>query len=423
MYEWYSRFPSVTTDTRSLKPGDLFFALKGPNYNGNGYAQQALEKGAAACILDEKQSFNDDRLLYVTDVLTTLQELALYHRNKLAIPFLAITGSNGKTTTKELIHAVLSSHWRTYTTTGNLNNHIGVPLTILRVRPDADIAVIEMGANHQKEIAEYCMYTRPTHGLITNCGKAHLEGFGGVEGVRKGKGELFDHINEHHGTLFVYNDYDYFKSMLKGYSQLITYGTLAEATVMGVAVEGDSFLQVQMTRGPLTGVLRTKLVGSYNLPNVLAAITVGLHFGVPADKITAAIETYEPTNSRSQLIRRGNNAIVLDAYNANPSSMRLAIENFAKMPGSNKVLILGGMMELGVDTEKEHLNLLNLLQQYSWKAVVLVGESFRVLNPEYPCFLNADEATDYIRSNPLDNVQVLIKGSRSTQMEKVLAVF
>ncbi len=423
MYEWYSRFPSVTTDTRSLKPGDLFFALKGPNFNGNGYAQQALDKGAAACILDEKQPIKDERLLYVSDVLTALQELAQFHRNKLAIPFLAITGSNGKTTTKELIHAVLSSHYRTYTTTGNLNNHIGVPLTILRVRPDADMAVIEMGANHQQEIAGYCKYTQPTHGLITNCGKAHLEGFGGIEGVRKGKGELFDHIIDHQGTLFVYNDYDYFKPMLKGYGQLVTYGTLTEATVMGAAVEGDSFLQVQMDRGPLTGVIRTKLVGSYNLPNVLAAITVGLHFGVPADNITAAIETYEPTNSRSQLIRRGSNAIVLDAYNANPSSMRLAIENFAKMPGSNKVLILGGMMELGVDTEKEHHDLLNLLQQYTWQAVILVGESFCVLHSEYPCFLNAEEAADYIRSNPLENMQVLIKGSRSTQMEKVLEVF
>ena len=423
MYEWYSRFPSVTTDTRSLKPGDLFFALKGPNFNGNGYAQQALDKGAAACILDEKQSINDERLLYVSDVLTALQELALFHRSKLAIPFLAITGSNGKTTTKELIHAVLSSHYRTYTTTGNLNNHIGVPLTILRVRPDAEMAVIEMGANHQQEIAGYCRYTQPTHGLITNCGKAHLEGFGGIEGVRKGKGELFDHIIDHQGTLFVYNDYDYFKPMLKDYGQLVTYGTLTEATVMGAAVEGDSFLQVEMTRGLLTGIIRTKLVGSYNLPNVLAAITVGLHFGVPADNITTAIESYEPTNSRSQLIRRGSNAIVLDAYNANPSSMRLAIENFAKMPGSNKVLILGGMMELGVDTEKEHRDLLNLLQQYPWQAVILVGESFCVLHPEYPCFLNADGAADYIRSNPLENMHVLIKGSRSTQMEKVLEVF
>ncbi|MFM7710079.1 MAG: glutamate ligase domain-containing protein, partial [Ferruginibacter sp.] len=189
------------------------------------------------------------------------------------------------------------------------------------------------------------------------------------------------------------------------------------------AVEGDSFLQVQVARGPLTGIIRTKLVGSYNLPNVLAAITVGWHFGVPANKIKSAIEAYEPTNSRSQLIRRGNNTIVLDAYNANPSSMRLAIENFAKMPGCNKVLILGGMMELGVDTEKEHRDLLNLLKQFSWKAVILVGESFCILNPEYPCFLYADEAAEYMRSNPLENAQVLIKGSRSTQMEKVLEVF
>lgn len=423
MYEWYTRFPSITTDTRSLKSGDLFFALKGPNFNGNAYAQQALEKGASACILDEKQGIDDDRLLYVPDVLTALQELALFHRNKLEIPFLAITGSNGKTTTKELIHAVLSSHCRTYTTTGNLNNHIGVPLTILQVRPDAAMAVIEMGANHQKEIAGYCMYTRPTHGLITNCGKAHLEGFGGEEGVRKGKGELFDYIMEHDGILFVYNDYDYFESMLKGYGQLVTYGTAAEATVMGTAVEGESFLQVQMTRGPITNMLRTKLVGSYNLPNVLAAVTVGLHFGVPADKISAAIEAYEPTNSRSQFIQRGNNAIVLDAYNANPSSMRLAVENFARMPGSNKVLILGGMMELGIDTEKEHRDLLNLVQQYAWKSVMLVGESFHGLNPDYPCFLNVDEAAEYIRFHPLENAQVLIKGSRSTRMEKVLEVF
>lgn len=419
LYQLFLRYPSVQTDTRKLKPGDIFFALKGEHFNGNSFAAKAIEAGAACAVIDEAGFEIPGKTVLVEDVLQALQELALYHRQQFKVPFLAITGSNGKTTTKELVHAVLSRKFRTYTTEGNLNNHIGVPLTLLRIGMDAEMAVVEMGANHQGEIASYCRYTLPTHGMITNCGKAHLEGFGGVEGVRKGKGELYDYLKAHQGTAFVMWDYDYLRGMSQGIPVIIRYGTAA-AEIEGVALQSEPFLVVELRKGADTGIIHTQLVGDYNLPNVLAAVAAGQHFGVPAEEITNAIEAYTPSNSRSQLIKKGSNTIILDAYNANPSSMKLAIENFGKIKAEKKILLLGAMAELGDESLDEHRAIIQLLQQYQWDAVVLVGGDF--LRVEHPFISknNAGEARDWLQGLQPVNAHLLIKGSRSMKMETVL---
>ena len=418
IYGIYQQYPSVQTDTRKLQKGDLYFALKGPSFNGNTFARQAIEKGAAYAVIDEAEYAVEGKTILVEDVLTTLQQLALYHRRQLDIPFLAITGSNGKTTTKELIHAVLSTTFKTYTTEGNLNNHIGVPLTILKIRKDAQMAVIEMGANHQREIASYCEIALPTHGLITNCGKAHLEGFGGVEGVRKGKGELFDFIRSHEGTVFLMNDYEYLQDMSRGIPHALTYGT-QEAAIRGEVSQSDPFLHVLFSKG-LIGEIRTSLVGSYNLPNVLAAVAVGKFFQVAEEDIISAIEGYAPSNSRSQLVNKGTSKIILDAYNANPSSMKAAIDNFARAEGDNKYLLLGAMAELGEESIREHENLIKEISRHQWKAVLLVGGDFLSITHPFLSFATADDAGSWLKDQNIQDAYLLVKGSRSMQMEKVL---
>ncbi|MBL0268956.1 MAG: UDP-N-acetylmuramoyl-tripeptide--D-alanyl-D-alanine ligase [Chitinophagaceae bacterium] len=426
LYQLYLQHPSVQTDTRKLKTGDLFFALKGDNFNGNAFAQKALDAGAAFAVIDDPAYQIEGKTILVSDVLTTLQQLAKYHRQQFSngptgkpFPVLAITGSNGKTTTKELIHAVLQSAFRTYTTEGNLNNHIGIPLTLLKIKKDAEIAVVEMGANHQQEIASYCTYALPTHGLISNCGKAHLEGFGGVEGVKKGKGELYDHLRQYNGTAFVMWDYDYLREMSKGISNIITYGTAA-ADIEGHALKTATFLEVAVTKGAATGNIKTQLVGDYNLPNVLAAIAVGKYFGVPDEKIKKALEEYTPSNSRSQLIQKGSNSIILDAYNANPSSMKLAIENFAAINAEKKILLLGAMAELGAESLAEHQSIVDLLKKYNWTQVVLVGGDFLQLTHPFVSLPNALAAKEWLKAANPENSQLLIKGSRSMKMETVL---
>jgi UDP-N-acetylmuramoyl-tripeptide--D-alanyl-D-alanine ligase len=420
LYQIYLQYPSVQTDTRKLQPGDIYFALKGDHFNGNAFAQEAFNQGAAYCVVDEELSFKDARLIKVADVLNTLQQLAKYHRQQFNIPFLAITGSNGKTTTKELIHAVLSSTFKTYTTEGNLNNHIGIPLTLLKIKSDAEIAVVEMGANHQKEIASYCEYTLPTHALINNCGKAHLEGFGGIEGVRKGKGELYDFIRVSGGIIFRNNDYDYLKTMSSGIDHVIAYSSVEDAAIVGNISDDATMLTVNILKGAAIHQIKTQLVGGYNLPNVLAAVCVGKTFGVSDGNIVAALEAYVPSNSRSQLIQKGTTSIVLDAYNANPSSMKVAVENFAAMQGNHKILMLGGMMELGDESEYEHKQLVELIDRYDWKAVVLVGAGFKPFAHQYQYFDNSIEATQWYKSQDLQHTQVLIKGSRSMKMERIL---
>ena len=420
LYQLYLQYPSAQTDTRKLKKGDIFFALKGPNFNGNAFALAALQAGAAYAVIDEAIESGNPQLLKVDDVLTTLQQLALHHREQFNIPFLAITGSNGKTTTKELVHAVLSARYKTYTTRGNLNNHIGIPLTILEIKKDAEMAVIEMGANHQKEIEGYCKIAKPTHGIITNCGKAHLEGFGSLEGVRKAKGELYDYLRAHNGTAFVMWDYDYLVTMSKGIHTVIRYGTSVEADIAGSIVQTGAYLSVNLQKGADIAGLNTQLVGSYNLPNVLAAIATGKYFQVSEEAIKKAIENYSPSNSRSQLVEKNGNKFILDAYNANPTSMKAAIENFAGIKTPNKVLMLGGMAELGKDSVQEHMAIVELINKYNWQDVVLVGGDFMNIDHPYKKMKSAAEAAEWFRRQHFSNTSFLVKGSRSMQMEKVL---
>ena len=420
LYTIYQQHPSVQTDTRKLKAGDIFFALKGGNFNGNHFAKQAVDAGAPYVVIDEKEFEIPGKTILVDDVLITLQQLAKHHRQQFNIPFIAITGSNGKTTTKELIHSVLSTTYKTYTTEGNLNNHIGVPLTILKIKDDAEMAVIEMGANHIGEIASYCSYALPTHGIITNIGKAHLEGFGSLEGVKKAKGELFDFLRgQPHDYAFVMWDYDYLREMSKGISGIIKYGT-TDAHITGQVKKNEPYLEIEITQGLDDPFIQTHLVGDYNLPNVLAAVTVGKTFKVPEEKVKSAIENYQPTNSRSQLIEKGSNKIILDAYNANPSSMKLAIENFAKLQADNKVLLLGAMAELGEESLQEHKAIVDLIKQNSWKNVALVGGDFLKFDHPFTKFENSAQAKEWFQQQNFESTHLLIKGSRSMQMEKVL---
>jgi UDP-N-acetylmuramoyl-tripeptide--D-alanyl-D-alanine ligase len=435
LYEIYKSYPQVQTDTRQLKKDDLYFALKGPNFNGNEFALQALEQGAAYAIVDESQDASvhlQERIIYVADVLSSLQALAKFHREQFSIPFIAITGSNGKTTTKELVAAVLSSHYTIYTTKGNLNNHIGVPLTLLSIQKEAQFAIIEMGANHLKEIESYCSYTLPTHGLINNCGKAHLEGFGGEEGVRKGKGELYDYLKIHNGTAFINSDLDYLVKMSQGIGTVISYGNHSgqlQAKVFNGVKNGKTatnFLVVEITKcsnvSLLNKVINTQLVGAYNLPNVLAAISIGLAFEVPAEKIMASIENYTPTNSRSQLIEWKNNKVILDAYNANPSSMQLAIENFAKIDAVKKIICIGGMRELGKESQAEHQALIEQIKAAHFEKVILVGKEFENCQHSFSYFENSALAKTWLDQQNFTSHFFLIKGSRGIQMEKMIAL-
>ncbi len=421
LYKIYLQYPKVGTDTRNIEQDSIFFALKGPSFNGNEFAQKALETGAAYAVIDEVQLAQNERFILVENVLDTLHKLAKTHRETFNIPFIGITGSNGKTTTKELVHAVLSQQYKTYFTQGNLNNHIGIPLTILRVKPDAEIAIIEMGANHQKEIAGYCEYAKPNYGIITNCGKAHLEGFGGIEGVRKGKGELYDYIRANNGTVFAFDDYSYLHEMSHDIQKIHWYGT-QNGEVTGKETANDPFLEVEINNGFDTPFsIQTQLVGSYNLPNILCATAVGKAFHISKEKIQNAISSYAPSNSRSQLMQIGTNKIILDAYNANPSSMSAAIQNFAGLKSDKKVLMLGAMMELGTTSQEEHTHILNLIKQYNWDKVVLVGGDFGHIDVSpFVFFQNSDEAQAWFKEQDFQNTEILIKGSNSMHMNRIL---
>lgn len=415
LYQIYKQYPSVQTDTRKLKEGDLFFALKGPNFNANEFARQALEQGAAYAIIDEEKYAVSDKCILVPDVLEALQQLAKYHRQQFNIPFIAITGSNGKTTTKELATTVLKQRYRTYATVGNLNNHIGVPLTLLSIKEDAEMAIIEMGANHQGEIASYCKIALPTHGIITNCGKAHIEGFGGIEGVRKGKGELYDYLRANNGLVFRNTDLDYLQDMAKGTEQ-VTYGS-ANAAYIGKPLTHDIFLKVASLSKDQETTIPTNLVGAYNFANVMTAVAVGLYFNVDIDTIKTAIAAYQPSNSRSQWTEAGSNKVILDAYNANPTSMQAAIINFSNADLQNKMLWLGAMKEMGPEEENEHRALISLIDQYDWKDVIIVGKEFEGITGGYKHYQTAKEAAEYVASNKPENASILIKGSRGSRME------
>ena len=376
--------------------------------------------GAAGVVVDEPIGIEADNIFLVQDVLETLQALALHHRKQFKIPFIAITGSNGKTTTKELLHAVLSSTYRTYTTKGNLNNHIGVPLTILSIKDDAAMAIIEMGANHQKEIESYCRIALPTHGIINNCGKAHLEGFGGVEGIRKGKGELFDFLALNNGTAFINAGLDYLINMSSAINNKIFYGGKNNSFEADV-FQSEPLLVLEIKSEKWgTQQIFTQLVGAYNKPNIEAAICVGDYFGIAFESIKRSIEAYVPDNARSQLIKKGSNTIIMDAYNANPSSMQAAIENFSHQQSTNKYMFLGGMMELGEESIGEHQSLVDLIKTTGIRNVVLVGGDFAHVDHHCTFLPDAAQAATWIKENTPSNALILIKGSRGIKMEKLL---
>lgn len=421
LYKIYQQFPSVQIDTRKLKQGDMFFALKGPNFNGNLFAEQALAAGASYVVSDEKTAFESDKIIYVKDSLKALQDLAKHHREQFKIPFIAITGTNGKTTTKELIHAVLSSTYKTYTTQGNLNNHIGVPLTILSIKKDAEMAVIEMGANHIGEIAGYCEYAKPDFGIINNVGRAHLEGFGSVEGVKKAKGELYDYIRKTNGHIFINESLDYLLQMSKGIHNCTGYGGLNSKVRGTASVTHHNFLKVLCRIDDLYRIdINTKLIGTYNLPNVECAVAIGHYFKIQPDVIRKALENYTPSNSRSQLVVKNGNRIILDAYNANPSSVKAAIENFAAIHSDNKLIMLGAMKELGDDSIEEHESVVAQLENFEIKNVLLVGGDFANVKHNFTYVRTNTEAKEWFEKQNITNADILIKGSRGIGMEKII---
>lgn len=420
LYEKYCAHPDVITDTRRMKAGGIYFALKGDNFDGNKFVAAAIAGGAAYAVIDDAQYATDERCILVPNVLQTLQALATHHRKQCAVPVIAITGSNGKTTTKELVATVLAAKYTTYATEGNLNNHIGVPLTLLRVKKDVEMVVVEMGANHQKEIAGYCKIAAPNYGLITNCGKAHIEGFGGEEGVRKGKGELYDYLRANNGVVFRNTDLDYLSTMANGITNSVTYGT-QEGMYIGVPEMNGVFLGVHIKVNEVKELINTQLVGVYNYANVMTAVAVGLYFGVPMYAIKAAIEAYVPDNSRSQWVQKGSNKIILDAYNANPTSMKAAIENFASTNLQNKVLWIGAMKEMGDAMQAEHQALVDLIKSYQWQQVILVGEEFKTTQHPYEWYTNSSEAASSIVHQMPSNSAILIKGSRGSKMELMAA--
>lgn len=426
IYALFLKSTGVSTDTRKIDEGKIYFALKGPNFNGNSFAPKAIEQGALCCVIDEPQPLASDKFILVDDVLKALQLLANYHRKLLNIPVLGITGSNGKTTSKELCAAVVSKKYKTLFTQGNLNNHIGVPLTLLEIDQQHQFAVIEMGANHQGEIDFLSRICEPTHGFITNVGKAHLEGFGGFEGVIKGKTELYRFLRQNAGTIFCNSDNPFLYSLCKDYGKLITYGSNNNALVFGEAEVGE-FLTVNWkdSKGNLIKKIKTQLTGSYNLENVLAAICIGKTFGVSNDDIQSAIETYAPSNQRSQVMQKGSNTLIIDAYNANPTSMIAALKNLDVSYKGKKIVVLGDMFELGDESYVEHNNVLQESLKLKPDMLILVGKWFNEVDKERKGihFNNSIEAKEFLEGNLPANSTVLIKGSRSSKMEEVLIAF
>ena len=378
LYKHYLKHPLICTDTREIKEGAIFFALKGENFNANQFAEKALNEGCSLAVIDEPPYKKDDRYFLVEDVLKTLQDLANYHRRQLTIPVLAITGTNGKTTSKELVNAVLSEKYKVQATKGNLNNHIGVPLTLLNISKEHEMAIIEMGANHQGEIAMLCNIAQPTFGMITNIGKAHLEGFGGPEGVIKAKNELYTNIKQHQGKLFVNGDNELLMRLSEQAGR-VTFGTHSNVDYEGVLIDCNPFVKLKCKSKEdvqsleSKQIIETSLIGKYNFENILAAACIGHFFKVSEQQIKSGLEKYIPSNNRSQVMQTKSNLVLMDAYNANPSSMNAAIENFAQMDRKNKLVILGDMLELGEDSEKEHKQIGELLKSKKFNAVYLCG--------------------------------------------------
>lgn len=423
LYQLFLKSTGVSTDTRKIEKGNIFFALKGPNFNANEFAAKALEMGATAVVVDEPEYFeeNDDRYFICEDVLTALQKLGNYHRHKLDIPFIALTGSNGKTTSKELLNAVLKQKFRTSATVGNLNNHIGVPLTLLAIPQDAEIAIIEMGANKPGDIQELCEIAEPTHGFITNIGKAHLEGMGGPDGVLKTKTELYQHLLDNKGTIFINSLDPILSRMIKRFPNPVLYPTKGD--FCEVNFEGaDPFVKFSVEGS--NEVYQSGLIGAYNFGNIATALTLGKYFGVPMDKAAEAVVNYHPSNMRSQLLEKRSNLIILDAYNANPSSMEVAIRTFGEMTGKkHKMVILGDMFELGEHAEDEHRRLGEIVSQYPIDKVCFTGKlTVAALEkaPKALYFPDPFSLRNWLQDSKLEDYLILIKGSRGMKLETLL---
>lgn len=425
LYDIYQQYPTISTDTRNIKPKSIFFALKGASFDGNAFADQALSNGARYVVIDDASYQRDERYLLVNDVLDSLQELARYHRKHLTIPVIGITGTNGKTTSKELLYAVLSQRFQAFATQGNLNNHIGVPLSILSIRPEIEIAIIEMGANHVGEIAFLCSISQPSHGLITNVGKAHLEGFGSFDGVKKAKGELYDYLQDHNGTLFLQGDNDQLVEMVsqRRIDKVVRYGFSSTNDIIGKLLIANPYLAISWKERDKSAIyeVSTNLTGSYNTENFLAAIAVGLHFEVPEIVINEGISGYVPTNNRSQITKTERNTVVADFYNANASSMSAALDNMKVLSAEHKVVILGDMFELGDDSFVEHAIVIQKAKELSLDRLIFVGKEF---------YKHRDDEAEYFESTidasaaaaGLSDSFILLKASRGMAFEKLLAV-
>lgn len=431
LYELYLENPVVTTDSRRIEPGCLFFALRGPHFNGNSFALNALKAGARLAIIDDPASYLDaDRTLLVDDSLKALQQLALHHRRQLELPVVAIAGSNGKTTTKELIHSILRQRYKCHATPGNLNNYIGLPLTLLQMPVDTEIAVIELGANQQGEIAELCTLCEPTHGLVTNIGKDHLEGFGGPEGVRRANQELFDYLQKKGGVAFVNADEPELADMAASLKRVVYYH---QSVSLDPAHPPLEMKLLQSTPLLQTGFLDEKkelctlssnLYGLYNFNNIMTAVAVGRYFKVKSSDIKKGVESYIPASNRSELIKEGTNLFILDAYNANPSSMHLALESLRILNGfAHKMVVLGEMKELGIYSTEEHLHILEKVKEYGFMPALFLGGGFAQLKTSFPDFHFFDslEALHaYWNTLMLSDTVVLFKGSRANRLEKLL---
>lgn len=421
LYDLFIHNPQITTDSRNCPKGSIFFALKGDKFDGNQYAGKALASGCVYAVIDNPDYYIGERTILVDNVLKTLQQLAHHHRKVLGLPIIGITGTNGKTTTKELLAAVLSTKFNLLYTEGNFNNHIGVPLTLLRLTHDHEMAVIEMGASHPGDIKELVDIVHPNYGIITNVGRAHLEGFGSFEGVIRTKGELYDYIRRSKGKIFIKKENEYLQSIAKGIEQ-ITYGNGDDAFASGQVVSCDPFLVFNWKQQGKLHTVETHMIGSYNLDNVLAAVAVGRFFKIPAERISRAIAAYEPTNNRSQFKKTDNNELIIDAYNANPSSMKVALDNFITMPVQPKAIILGDMRELGSTSDELHAEVVEQIKKGQFDKVFLCGEHFSKVGKEFSPFATTEAMTEELRRQPLKGYHILIKGSHSMGLEKLVDI-
>lgn len=418
IYELYKKAYTVTTDSRTINKDCVFVALKGEHFDGNDFAMKVAEEGVAACVIaDRKDLPKHERLFVVEDSLKCLQSLAKLHRERIGLPILGITGTNGKTTTKELVSAVLSKKFNIVFTQGNFNNQLGVPLTVLRIKPGTEMAVVEMGASHPGDIDELTNIGEPNFGMITNIGRAHLRDFGGYEGVVKTKNEMYQYIAKHNGLLFVNNDNALLMNLANNINK-VTYGTNQNADIQGKMLSANPYLSVEWKGYKID----TQLVGDYNFENVMAAICIGTYFKVAENDIVDALSNYCPTNNRSQVIETGKNRVVMDAYNANPTSMSLAIKNFRNICKSDNLLILGDMRELGEESEREHKMIIELLKELKFKNVYLVGNEFSKSseNSEFSSFNNVEELAQYLQKHPVSGYDILVKGSNSVHLNKII---